>query len=71
MHRRHLLAGAILLMTATTSAKAADPDNTLVIELSSGGQVLIQLLPDVAPKHVAGSRSWPRPGSMTESSSIG
>ncbi|MFZ1427648.1 MAG: peptidylprolyl isomerase [Geminicoccaceae bacterium] len=40
-------------MTATTSAKAADPDNTLVIELSSGGQVLIQLLPDVAPKHVA------------------
>ena len=53
MHRRHLLAGAILLMTATTSAKAADPDNTLVIELSSGGQVLIQLLPDVAPKHVA------------------
>ena len=36
MHRRHLLAGAILLMTAT-AAKAADPDNTLVIELSSGG----------------------------------
>ena len=53
MHRRHLLAGAILLMTATTSAKAADPDNTLVIELSSGGKVLIELLPDVAPKHVA------------------
>ena len=40
-------------MTATTSAKAADPDNTLVIELSSGGQVLIELFPDVAPKHVA------------------
>ena len=52
MHRRHLLAGAILLMTAT-AAKAADPDNTLVIELSSGGNVLIELLPDVAPKHVA------------------
>ena len=52
MHRRHLLAGAILLMTAT-AAKAADPDNTLVIELSSGGSVLIELLPDVAPKHVA------------------
>ena len=40
-------------MTAATSAKAADPDNTLVIELSSGGNVLIELLPDVAPKHVA------------------
>jgi peptidylprolyl isomerase len=53
MHRRHILAGAILLMTASTAAKAADPDNTLVIELSSGGQVLIELFPDVAPKHVA------------------
>ena len=52
MHRRHLLAGAVLLMTAT-AAKAADPDNTLVIELSSGGSVLIELFPDVAPKHVA------------------
>ena len=39
-------------MTAT-AAKAADPDNTLVIELSSGGNVVIELLPDVAPKHVA------------------
>ena len=39
-------------MTAT-AAKAADPDNTLVIELSSGGNVLIELLPDIAPKHVA------------------
>ena len=38
---------------AATAAKAADPDNTLVIELSSGGSVLIELLPDVAPKHVA------------------
>ena len=53
MHRRDLLAGAILLMTANTAAKAADPDNTLVIELSSGGQVLIELFSDVAPKHVA------------------
>ena len=52
MQRRHLLAGALLLMTAT-AAKAADPDNTLVIELSSGGSVLIELFPDVAPKHVA------------------
>ena len=52
MQRRHLLAGAVLLMTAT-AAKAADPENTLVIELSSGGNVVIELLPDVAPKHVA------------------
>jgi cyclophilin family peptidyl-prolyl cis-trans isomerase len=39
-------------MTAT-AAKAADPDNTLVIELSSGGNVVIELLPNIAPKHVA------------------
>ena len=30
-----------------------DPENTLDIELSSGGHVLIELFPDVAPKHVA------------------
>ena len=52
MHRRHLLAGAFLLMTVT-AAEAADPENTLVVELSSGGSVTIELLPDVAPKHVA------------------
>jgi peptidylprolyl isomerase len=40
-------------MTATTAAKAATPDNTLVIDLSTGGQVKIELYPDVAPKHVA------------------
>jgi len=42
-------------MTAATTAaaNAADPENTLAIDLSSGGQVLIELYPDVAPKHVA------------------
>ena len=48
-------------MTAT-AAKAADPDNTLVIELSSGGQVLIELFPDVAPKHVARIKELARKG---------
>ena len=31
---------------------AADPANRLNIELSSGGTVVIQLRPDVAPNHV-------------------
>ena len=34
------------------AASAATPDNTLVIELATGN-VVIELLPDVAPKHVA------------------
>ena len=36
-----------------TAAEAAGPDDTLVIELSSGGNVVIELLPEVAPQHVA------------------
>ena len=34
------------------AAIAADPANRLNIELSSGGTVVIQLRPDVAPQHV-------------------
>jgi len=29
-----------------------DPENTLLLDLSNGGRVTIQLRPDVAPKHV-------------------
>lgn len=35
------------------AAIAADPANRLNIELSSGGTVVIQLRPDVAPQHVS------------------
>jgi cyclophilin family peptidyl-prolyl cis-trans isomerase len=31
---------------------AADPENTLLLDLSTGGRVTIQLRPDVAPRHV-------------------
>jgi cyclophilin family peptidyl-prolyl cis-trans isomerase len=31
---------------------ALDPENTLLLDLSSGGRVAIQLRPDVAPQHV-------------------
>jgi peptidylprolyl isomerase len=43
-----------LFLSATSAwaqAPAADPTNTLVIELKTG-KVLIQLRPDLAPKHV-------------------
>jgi peptidylprolyl isomerase len=48
------LAFIALAFTAAAQAQApkADPENTLVVELKSG-RVLIQLRPDLAPKHVA------------------
>lgn len=38
-------------MTAA-KAEAADPQNIANMEVSSGGTVVIELLPDIAPKHV-------------------
>ena len=53
--RRSLLTGAIVaLMTAFPVAAQApkpEPANTLVLELKSG-KVMIELRPDLAPKHV-------------------
>jgi peptidylprolyl isomerase len=48
------LAFIALAFTAAAQAQApkADPENTLVVELKTG-RVLIQLRPDLAPKHVA------------------
>jgi cyclophilin family peptidyl-prolyl cis-trans isomerase len=40
----------------------ADPENTLVIELKDGGVVEIELLPEVAPKHVERIKSLARGG---------
>ncbi|PCJ02707.1 MAG: peptidylprolyl isomerase [Alphaproteobacteria bacterium] len=46
-----LTLGGLLIMTAGTDAKA-DSANTVNMEVSSGGTVVIELLPDIAPKHV-------------------
>jgi len=40
----------------------ADPENTLVIELKDGGIVEIEMLPDVAPRHVERIKSLARGG---------
>jgi peptidylprolyl isomerase len=40
----------------------ADPENTLVIELKDGGRVVIELLPNVAPKHVERLKELARAG---------
>ena len=47
----------------------ADEQNTLVLNLDSGGDVVIRLRPDLAPGHVARIRSWPRRAFTTTSSS--
>ena len=41
-------------MTAATTkeTQAADPDNMITMEVSTGGNVVIELRPDLAPKHV-------------------
>ena len=44
-----LILGSLILMTSPT--QAADPENTLYLDLEAG-RVAIKLLPDVAPKHV-------------------
>ncbi len=47
-----LIIGSIFLMTTTTSAADLDPQNTLNLQLKDG-TVVIKLMPDVAPNHVA------------------
>lgn len=48
------LLGSFIFMTAVAvnEAKASDPANTIQMQVSSGGTVTIELLPDIAPKHV-------------------
>lgn len=43
-------------------AGAADPENTLLIDLSTGGRVVIEMLPEIAPKHVARIKELVRAG---------
>ena len=39
-------------MTTATQANAAETAETINMEVSTGGTVVIELLPDIAPKHV-------------------
>ena len=65
MHRRHLL-GAVLATSTlgsimTEAAAATDLENTLYMDLKDG-RVTIQLLPDIAPNHVARVKLLARKG---------
>jgi len=50
-HFRAICAGAILLITTMGAAMAADLENTLYLE-TKDGRVVIELRPDLAPRHV-------------------
>ena len=59
-----LMAGAVAAQPAASpyAVPPIDPENTLVLDLSTGGRVAIQLRPDVAPGHVERMKSLVRKG---------
>lgn len=58
-----LTVGSLLIMSASTgAAQAADAENTLLMDVSSGGTVTMELHPDVAPKHVERLKTLAREG---------
>ena len=62
MHRiTHLLGSIILAMTITGAANGQDLDNMLYMDLEDG-RVVIELRPDLAPKHVARIKELAREG---------
>ena len=56
-----LLAAAAMAVCSSAYAAAADPENTLILELEDG-PVVIELLPDVAPNHVERIKTLAREG---------
>jgi peptidylprolyl isomerase len=62
MHRiAHLLGSLVIAMTLTGAASGQDLENTLYLDLPTG-RVVIQLRPDLAPKHVARIKELTREG---------
>lgn len=49
-------------MTSANGANAADPENTILMQVSSGGTVVLELKPDVAPEHVNRIKKLTREG---------
>jgi peptidylprolyl isomerase len=62
MHRiARLLGSLVLAMTLTGAASGQDLENTMYLDLAAG-RVVIQLRPDLAPKHVARIKELAREG---------
>jgi peptidylprolyl isomerase len=58
---KKLAALGLAAMVGSGAAAAADPENTLLIELESG-EVIVEMLPEVAPGHVARIKELARDG---------
>ncbi len=61
---RNLLAASVMLLTSlllSLEARAGDPENTLFLDLE-WGRVVIEMRPDLAPKHVARIKELTRQG---------
>ena len=58
---RTLFATLLIMIGATNMAQAADPENTLYMDLKDG-RVVIELLPNLAPGHVARIKELTRKG---------
>jgi peptidylprolyl isomerase len=61
MTHRPFAAVLLFALAAAASASAADPENTLYLDLK-GGRVTIEMLPDAAPRHVARVKELARKG---------
>jgi peptidylprolyl isomerase len=64
MQRRHILTGALVLMTTARHPPAAADalEDTLWIDLSTGGRAVVRLRPDLAPNHVERIKELARAG---------
>lgn len=56
------IATAAPAQVSPAAPPAPDPENTLLLDVSSGGRIAIQLRPDVAPNHVARIKELARRG---------
>ncbi len=56
-----LIFGLVMTATSDEASAAPDPENTLVMEIEHG-TIVIEMLPDVAPKHVARIKELTRQG---------
>jgi peptidylprolyl isomerase len=61
MNRRTLIASCAIMAATPAVAQTTDPQDTLYLDLKQG-RVVIQLLPDVAPKTVAQIKTLARQG---------
>ena len=61
MHRITAILGSLVLAMTLTTANGQEPENTLYMDLEDG-RVVIELRPDLAPKHVARIKELAREG---------